>query len=678
MPNQNRQLAAILFTDIVGYTAMMQQDEGKAVEMVKRYIEVLQKTVGTHAGEILNDYGDGSLCSFTSATQAIKCAAAMQQQFQSGLAIPLRIGLHIGEIFFENGKVLGDGVNVASRIQSLGQANTILFSKEIFDKIKNQPQFKSISLGKFEFKNVDEPMEIFALANEGLIVPAKEQMSGKLKEIQKNSSARNWIITIAAVALLIAAYFIYKKFYSTQEFTGEKSVAVLPFENTGPDNSEEYISDGITQDIINNLSKVASLQKVIGWFSVKTFKKTTKTIKQIADELSVSSILTGSIQRQGDKIHVIAELLEVSTGKQLWSENYDYNSRDLLSIQTIVAGEIVKALRANLTPEEKKGLSKHYTENVEAYKFYRKGRYFWDTRTKATFDSAEANYKRAIEIDPDYALAYAGLADCYIYNQKGLIQTEAIPIARDYAMKALTLDSNLCEAVTSLGLIQSAFDYDWAKSKKTLEKAISLNPNYAFAHLFYANLLQYTGESEEKGIQETKKALELEPLSVQINWILGRNYWLARKYDSANVQFKKTLMLDPKNGLAKGTLALVLLAQKKFSEAFDLIMQFPKTVISTSADYRWPYFVYAKALSGDTVLAKAELQKNLAENTNLNPYILARAYVGLKDYNQALNQLEIAYNVRFLAMYYINVDPTFDPIRNEPRFRALMKRMNLE
>ena len=186
MQNQQRQLAAILFTDIVGYTAMMQQNEVQAVAMIKRYLSVLQIMVKNHSGKILNDYGDGSLCIFPSATEAISCALELQQELQKEPTVPLRIGLHIGEIFFEDKKVFGDGVNVASRIQSLGQANTILFSGEIHDKIKNNPKFKSVSLGLYEFKNVSKPIEVFALANEGLVVPLRKNMEGKLKKKKSN------------------------------------------------------------------------------------------------------------------------------------------------------------------------------------------------------------------------------------------------------------------------------------------------------------------------------------------------------------------------------------------------------------------------------------------------------------------------------------------------------------
>ena len=678
MPSQNRQLAAILFTDIVGYTAVMQQDEQKALAVIRHYIAVLNRSVEIHHGQISNDYGDGSLCTFPSVINALRCAIEVQQQLQSEPKVPLRIGLHSGEVFFEGSKVMGDSVNVASRIQSLGQANTILFSKEIFDKIKNQPEFKSISLGQFEFKNVDEPMEIFALVNEGLKVPKREEMSGKLKEMEKKSTRKKIFAAIAIFLLLAAGFFIYKNLTQPTGFTGEKTIAVLPFENTGADNSEEYISDGITQDIISNLSKISSLQKVIGWFSVRAFKKTTKTLNEIAKELGVAAIISGSIQKNADKMHVIAELTEVNTKKLLWNYDSVYSSKDLLTIQSTIAAEIVSAMKASLTAEEKKNLTKHYTDNIEAYKFYRKGRIFWDQRTKESFDSSQIYYNKAIELDPDYALAYSGLADLYIYNQKGLLQTEAIPFARNYALKALLLDSTLSEALTTIGFIQSAFDYDWVKSKNTLQKAITLNPNYPTAHLFYGNLLQYTGESTEQGISEIKKALSLDPLSRNLNYVLGRNYYYAHKYDSAFEQLKKTIALDQNFNLAKGNLAYVLLEKKNYPAAFDIILQLKENGISKIDYYKGITLSYAYAASGDKVRAKEELEKTLVEYPDQSPFNIARVYIALRDYEKAITSLEKAYEQRDLWMYALKADPTFNPIRNELRFKALMKRMNLE
>ena len=274
MQNHHRQLAAILFTDIVGYTAMMQQDEQNAVSTTKRYASVLKQFVLLYNGEILNDYGDGSLCTFTSATEAMLCAIEMQRQFQMDPKVPLRIGLHIGEIFFEDDKIFGDGVNVASRIQSLGQANTILFSKDIFDNIRNRAEFKSVSLGNFEFKNVNEPIEVFALRNDGLNVPKRENMSGKLKELKKISSRKKWIMSsLAIIALVIVAFLISNSIRNKKGFNGrDRSVVVLPFDNYSNDPEQENFINGITEEITTQLAKISDI-KVIGRNSAELLKK---------------------------------------------------------------------------------------------------------------------------------------------------------------------------------------------------------------------------------------------------------------------------------------------------------------------------------------------------------------------------------------------------------------------
>ena len=675
---KRRQLAAILFTDIVGSTAMMQEDEQRAVIITKRYVKVLKQLVSLHEGEILNDYGDGSLCAFSSATEALRCAIEMQQQFQHEPKVPLRIGVHVGEIFFEEEKVLGDGVNVASRIQSLGQANTILFSKEIFDKIRNQSEFKTVLIGSFEFKNVAEPMQVYALANDGLKVPEKKEISGKLKEAGKKSSAKTWIVLLTAIAVVaLAIFFILDHTKNKTEYTDQyKSVVVLPFENYTDDAENEGLINGITEEITTQLAKVSGI-KVIGRTSAVLFKTSKKSLDQIAEVLGVSAYLEGSVQKVGNKVRITAQLIDAKTQDHIWADHYDRDLKDIFAMQSEVAQQIATQLHVKLTEEDKDRINKNPTTNIEAYKFYRKGRSFWDKRNKENFDSAEANYKRAIDLDPDYALAYSGLADLYIYNQKGLSQLEAIPIARDYAKKALSLDSTLSEALTTIGFIQSAFDYDWVNAKKTLQRAIAINSNYPTAHLFYGNLLQYTGENTDEGISEIKKALSLDPLSSNLNYVLGRNFYYAHKYDSAYEQLKKTVALDPTNALAKGNLAYVLLAMRKYPETINLIKDLDSTKTSKIRYCPKTLLSYAYASSGNENLAKSELEKSLTEAPDQSPYFLAQINIILDNYNEALKKLEEAYDSRDIWMYCVKVDPTFDPIRNEPLFKELMKKMRL-
>jgi adenylate cyclase len=669
MEQQNRQLAAILFTDIVGYTAMMQKDEETALAVTRHFITALKQSAETFHGRILNDYGDGSLCCFPTATEAVKAAAQIQQQLQQEPKVPLRIGIHVGELFFEENKVMGDSVNVASRIQSLACANSILFSKEVFDKLKNQPECKSVSLGKFEFKNVDEPLEIFALANEGLVIPKREQLRGKLKEINKKSFRKKLVLVAVVLFLLAAAFFLYKQFFNRTGFQGkEKSIAILPFTIIGT--NADNMSEGLVEDILVHLSKIRELNKVISNRSSSKYADSKKSPSEIGEELKVNSLVMGSIQQIGDTIRVSAQLIDSRSGNMLWADNYTREKKQIFDLETELATKIVNALQAKLTSQEEKGLSKRYTENVEAYKFYRKGRAFWNAEGKVNFDSAEANYKRAIQQDPDYALAYAGLADCYSLNYlAGMLPLERVPIAKMYAAKALSLDSTLSEALTATGYIQQSFDYEWVKSKRNLEKAIDLDPNNAIAHMNYGLVLMYSTPDKEGALRELKNAVDLDPLSFRTNLVLARNYYFAGKYDLAMAQFKKVTALSDSNqkGFTIYLTGLTYLKKHLFPLAKEAFDQLPEGLGRC----------YGYAAMGDKTKAIMWLEKASKKEAN-NHYTLSQVYVALGNFDEAMNQLEVAYENRLILMFWIKVDPAFDPIRNEPRFKKLIKKMNLE
>ena len=506
----------------------------------------------------------------------------------------------------------------------------------------------------------------------------KKKIEGKLQEKKSNSK-----ITVALFSLLILGiigFLIYRLYFEGSQFTGkEKSIAVLPFETISSDTTgDEYINDGFTVDIINKLSNLSGFSLVPGWAIVKNFKNSTEDIIEIAHSLRVAAILTGTIQKQGDNLHIVAELTDVNTRKTIWNINDNRKWGDILQIQNEVAEKIASSLSTRLTRKDRDGMKKQYTSNTEAYNHYIKGRYFWDNRSPMSFDSAEANYKKAIELDPNYALAYAGLADLFIFNQKGLLQTEAIPIARDYAKKALSIDSNLVEAITTTGFIQSAYDYQWKSAKATLEKAINLNAKYAYAHIYYGNLLQYTGENAQAGIEEIKKARNLDPLSVPINWVLGRNYYFAGKEDSAEEQLKKTIGLSSDFPLAKTYLALTLTVEQRYAEAFDLIKQIPLSGIATNEEYQGLLLAYEYAISGNVSQGKKELENVLHQSYFRGHVQLARVYVALGEKDVAIAELNKALNDKEIYLYFIKVDPAFKPLKNETGFKDILKKMNLE
>src|SRR6188474_2105163 len=387
--SQSRQLAAIMFTDIVGYTAMMQANEQKAVAVIKHYNSTLEKFVTQFNGQVLNYYGDGSLCIFSSATDAVNCSLAVQKDLKNEPAVPLRIGLHIGEVFFEDAKALGDGVNVASRVQSLGQENTILVSEEIHDKIKNNPSIVATSLGHFDFKNVGKSMEVFALTNEGLFVPQRKKMQGKLKK--KNVQRRNIIAALSLLIIVAAIFFINKN-----DKVSDKSIAVLPFADMSAGKDQEYFSDGLSEELINLLAKIPEL-KVIGRTSSFSFKGKNEDLRSIAQKLGVSNILEGSVRKDGNKIRVTAQLIRAGDGSHLWSDSYDRDLEAIFKLQDEIAKEVVQQLKLKLI-DIPSSISSG-TGNIEAYNLVLQGNYFFDKLDKDNVAKAVDFYNRALAID---------------------------------------------------------------------------------------------------------------------------------------------------------------------------------------------------------------------------------------------------------------------------------------
>ncbi|MFI5155811.1 MAG: adenylate/guanylate cyclase domain-containing protein, partial [Chitinophagales bacterium] len=588
MNNTQRHLAAILFTDIVGYTAMMQENEAKAVSAIKRHNQVLEKLAKNYHGRVANYFGDGSLCIFQSSTEALQCALEIQQELNKEPAVPLRIGLHIGEVFFEDDKAIGDGVNIASRIQSLGQANTILLSREIVDKIRNHPEFKPVSLGSFEFKNVNEPLEVFALANEGLAVPKKNSIEGKLKAPTAKILSRKTAVFVTSLLLLsLAVFFLVRKFTSAAHGRAiEKSIAVLPFANMSNDKEQEYFSEGITDDILDHLAKISDL-KVKSRTSTLRYRGSIKTMTEIGDELGVGSILEGSVRKSGNTVRIVVQLIDTKTDEHLFSQTYDREIKDVLTTQSEIAMEIANALQAKLSPIEKENISKKASVDISAYDYYLKAR---DILFRAG-DDQKGNEKAvqflrsAIALDSNYAGAYA-LMSIFYNNKKwfGVPSSIWTDSALLLAQMAIRLDPQLPDGYISRVniLIQEGHFQD---AEADLNKANILAPNNGLVLELMAQSLEAKGEFKRAATSEIKAidilfskkdpeysdfwgylyfvskdyyraekmyslAFSLDPGNYQSMLSLGRLYFDQKKYKEAAISYEKVLVIDPKVTLA--------------------------------------------------------------------------------------------------------------------------------
>jgi TolB-like protein/DNA-binding winged helix-turn-helix (wHTH) protein/Flp pilus assembly protein TadD len=459
--------------------------------------------------------------------------------------------------------------------------------------------------------------------------------------------------------------------------TGVRSLAVLPLENLSGDVSQNYFADGMTDELITDLAQISAL-RVISRTSVMVYKGARKPLPQIARELNVDAVVEGTVLRSGDRVRITAQLIEASTDRHLWSQSYEGDLRDTLTLQKKVASAIADQIQINLTPREQAALKTVKVVNPEAYESYLKGRYFWNKRTADGLKAALAYFKQAIEEDPKYAQAYSGLADTYAllgdWQYAVMTPKEAFPQAKAAAIKALELDSTLGEAHNSLAFVLDGFDWDFDSAGKEFQRAIELNPGYATAHQWYAWHLSLLSRYDE-AIAEMRKAENLDPLSLIINADLAELLVLAHSDDESIRQSHKTIEMDPNFGLAHNQLAQAYLQKHMYDEAVAEL----KTAVQLSGGS--PAFIAnlarAYVVSGKRSEA-AKLLDDLKKRSNpgySNASEIAVIYASLGDADQAMTWLEKGYDERFNPGVLLR--PGFDPLRSDPRFQNLVRRIGL-
>jgi len=459
--------------------------------------------------------------------------------------------------------------------------------------------------------------------------------------------------------------------------TGIRSLAVLPLENLSGDASQNYFADGMTDELITDLAQISAL-RVISRTSVMAYKGVRKPLPQIARELNVDAVVEGTVLRSGDQVRITAQLIEASTDKHLWSHSYEGELRDSLALQNRVASAIADQIRINLTPQEQAALKNIKIVNPEAYESYLKGRYFWNKRTADGLKVALAYFKQAIEEDPKYAQAYSGLADTYAllgdWQYAVMPPKEAFPKAKAAAIKALELDSALGEAHNSLAFVLDGFDWDLEAGGREFQRAIELNPGYATAHHWYAWHLSLLGRHDE-AIGEMKKAENLDPLSLIINADLAEILVLAHSYDESIQQSRKTIELDPNFALAHNQLAQAYLQKHMNQEAvaeLQRAVQLSEGSPTCLANLARAYVVSGKRSEAAKLLSQLKTRSTPAFSYAAE---IAMIYASLGDTDQAMAWLEKGYDERFNPGVLLR--PGFDPLRSDPRFQNLLRRIGL-
>lgn len=456
------------------------------------------------------------------------------------------------------------------------------------------------------------------------------------------------------------------------------SIAVLPFLDMSPKKDQEYFCDGLTEEIISTLSRVEGL-RVVSRMSSFQFKGKEFDLRQVGHQLNVRSVLEGSIRKAGKKVRISAQLTSVSDGFLLWSERYEREIKDIFKIQDEISQAIVAALKIKLISDKDKKLYKNYTDNVEAYSDYLKGRYHWNKRTADALKKSIEHYDQAIEKDPQYAPAFAGLADTYIILglYGALAPKFVMPKAKAAALKALEIDTDLAEAHASLGCIQSVYDWDWQVAEEQFLQAIELNPNYAIAHHWYAVNYLAPHKRFDEAIKEIKIALDLDPISLVINTTVGLVYYYAGKYDEATEVFLKTLEVEPNFAMAHFFLGQTHSQKKMFNEALSEFEEASK-LFGASTNMQ-ATFGTASALAGNKDKA-LEILKDLEKESKekyVSAYDMAMIHTGLGNKEQALKWLEKALDEHSYLLIYLNVDPVLQSLRDDKRFKKIQSKMKL-
>jgi adenylate cyclase len=681
------EIGHVLFIDIVGYSKLLINEQSEQIQGLKQIVRGTEEVRKAEAdGKLLRlPTGDGGALVFRNSPEApVLCAMEISRELEKHPELRVRMGIHSGPVneitdLNEHANIAGAGINIAQRVMDCGDAGHILLSKHVADDLEHYPRWKPYlrSLGECEVKH-GVCVGIVNLYRDGIGNP---QLPNKFKILEQRRARARWIAIAAAslfLAGIIAAFVVVSKKSATPTLNAPgKSIAVLPFLNMSADKNDEYLSDGMTEELINVLATVPGL-RVPGRTSSFAFKgKNEENIfRKVGDQLHVGTVLEGSVRKAGDKLRVTAQLINVSDGYHLWSKDYDGDLKDILNFQTNVAKQVVQALQMKLGIDETRALAKKPTENPEAHRLYLLGRYHLDKFTEANVTAAVDYFNQALQLDPGFALAYCGLADAYGEKAGNAMPSrEAWAKQKAFAQKALVLDADLAQAHLSLGIALGG-SFDWAGAKNEFDRALELNPNLPYAYDASGWLLTIFGRSDQ-AVEKEKKALELDPLNPSWNDGLGWYLYWAGRNDEAMRQLRSSIELFPSDAFSHFALGWCLLKKGNAAEAKA---ELQKAIELDDLPWYMGWLGYTYAVSGDRAKAEEILRQldELAQKRYVTPNARVPVYLGLGDKNKALDGLEKSYEEQDGVCWQLNIDQRYDGLRNEPRFQALLKKLGLD
>jgi TolB-like protein/tetratricopeptide (TPR) repeat protein len=680
------EIGHVLFIDIVGYSKLLISEQSEQIQKLKEIVRGTEQVRLAEAdGKLLRlPTGDGGALVFRTSSEApVLCALEISEQLKNHPDLKVRMGIHSGPVnevtdLNAQANIAGAGINIAQRVMDCADAGHILLSRHVAEDLEHYPRWRPYlhQLGECEVKH-GAKVGVVNFYGDGIGNP---QLPKKFQALKKHRRHVRWAevaVALLVLVAIVATFVVLLRRPPREPFAiAEKSIAVLPFENLSRDPDNAYFTDGIQDEILTRLSKIAAL-KVISRSSTQKYKSAPDNLREVGQQLGVANILEGSVQKARDQVRVNVQLINAATDAHLWAESFDRQLTDIFRIESEIANTIAETLQAKLTGSEKVAVSARPTENPEAYQLYLKGRFFWNKRTAVDLRKSIEYFNQAIEQDPNYALAYAALAQAWLLlpAYDGGAPKDCFPHAETAAKKALALDDNSSDAHAALGMVKQIYDFDLPGAIAEFERAIQLNPNDAMAHHWLSNHSLAAAGQTERDIAEMKRALELDPLSLIINANLGQAYINANRYDDAIAQLRKTIEME----------GSFYFAHQMLGEALDLKGQIPEAITEYEKAIALNDDPIPKALLGHLygrIGRKDEARKILEElrqtreQRYIEAYGLAIVYLGLGDRNETFNWLEQGYRDRDgYYMAVIRIDPVLASLHGDPRFEALAEKI---
>ena len=630
-----------MFTDLVGYSSLTSLNEGHALKLLEDHRSLLQPIFAKYQGKVVKTMGDGFLVEFASVVEAVNCAVQAQDEMRQvnerrseNERVHARIGIHVGDVVHSGGDILGDAVNVAARLQPLATAGGICVTRQVIDQVQGRVQYKMNRLGVRELKNIRHPVELYTV------------------EVPKGLTE------------------------SEELALDPRRIASLPFANLSADPNDRYFADGMTEELISTVSRIGELS-VISRTSVMRYKDTIMPIGDIGRELSAGSLLEGSVRKAGNKVRITTQLIDAKNDKHLWAQSYDRDLTDIFAIQGDIAEQVAGALKVKLLSKEKEALEQKPTGSPESYSLYLKGRYFWNERTRESVKKAIRYFEEAVRLDPNFALAYSGLADCYlILEDRGWAShAEAGPLTKGYAEKALELDRDLAEAHASLGLVLDE-QWDLTGAEKELKRAIALKPNYATAYHWYSSLLASMGKQEE-ALEFEKRALELDPYSSTFSQGLAIHLLLMGRAREAIAQFEKTVKADPGFDSVHFFKAWAHERVGDFDQAIEEAKKSAETQGNAGLGKMSLAAIYARAGRREQATKLLEEIQTTPSGDYVSPAWVALVKFSLGENDEAFGWLNKAYQEHDGFLHDFREFPWCAEYRTDPRWLEIERKMGL-